>query len=67
MEVIEGNISLKLKILHIDCYIILLNPVIKQLKAFNVLGMSFIELIWLLSKLQLLWQLRTLTIKLHTK
>ena len=47
--------SLKLKILHIYSYIILLNPVKKQIKVFNGIGMSFIELIWLLSKLRLLW------------
>ena len=37
------------------------------LKVFDRLGMSFIELIWLLGKLRLLWQFRGLRIKLHTK
>ena len=63
----ERNISLKLKILHIYWYMILHNPVERQLKVFNRLGTFFIELIWLLGKLRLLWQFRGLRIKLHTK
>ena len=66
-EVIERNISLKLKILHLYWYIILHNPVKRQLKVFDRLGMSFIELIWLLGKLRLLWQFRALRIKVHPK
>ena len=66
-EVIERKISLKLKILLTYWYIILLNPIKRQLKVFNGLCMSFIELIWLLSKLKLIWQFRALRIKLHTK
>ena len=45
---------------------ILHNPVERQLKVFNRLGMLF-ELIWSLGKLRLLWQFRGLRIKLHTK
>ena len=37
--------------LHIYWYIILHNPVERQFKGFYRLGMSFIELIWLLGKL----------------
>ena len=67
-ELIERNISLKLKILHIYWYIILNNPVERQFKVFFYrLGMPIIELIWLLGKLRLLWQFRGLRIKLHTK
>ena len=44
-----------------------LNPVKRQLKVFNGIGMSFIELIWLLTKLGLLWQFRALRIKFLTK
>ena len=49
------KLALKLMTLYIFWYIVLLNPFKRQLNTFSGLCMSIIDLIWLLSKLRLLY------------